>query len=193
VLAEAFRHLAKHPKLESSPLLQAKLNSADAGVRAAAVEAAAQLRLTDSSQRVQELLQDSDAQVRLAAVLAAGSLQIKSAAAELLNLAQSADGALRRASLDSLRALKEPRAVPLAAAALSHRETQLAALACLAELGGPSQLKDVIELAARDPSAEVLTAVIRLLTRWSGVVPAEKARFDRAASELQGASGALLR
>ena len=48
-------------------------------------------------------------------------------------------------------------------------------------------------LALPSGSWEVLTSVIRLLTRWSGANPAEKPRLDHAAAELQGSSGALLR
>lgn len=193
VLAEVIRHLPKHPKLESASLVRAKLDSADSGVRAAAVEAVGQLRLAEASQRVQQLLRDSDVRVRRAAIAAAGTLQIKSASAELLDIAQGTDLTLRSASLDSLRALKEPRVVPLAVAALNDRETQLAALDCLGELGGPLQLRAVVDLAARDPSAEVLSSVIRLLNQWSGEHSAEKTKLDHAAAELQGTSGALLR
>src|SRR2546428_12141933 len=54
-----------------------------------------------------------------------------------MRLARDAGPALRCASLDSLRRLQERRALPLALEALGHRETELAALEYLGELGGP--------------------------------------------------------
>jgi putative heme-binding domain-containing protein len=153
----------------------------------------AQLHATEASEQVGRLLADSDTNVRLAAVSAAGALQIESAANALLNLAQEPDLTLRRASLNSLRLLKERRVVPLAIAALNHRETQLAALDCLSDLGGPPQLKAVLDLALHDPSAEVLASIVRLLTRWSVSQPDRRRQLDRAVAEVQGTSGVLLR
>jgi hypothetical protein len=193
VLAEALRHIAKRRALKSSTLLLAKLNSREPSVRAAALEAVAQLHATEASEQVGRLLADSDTNVRLAAVSAAGALQIESAANALLNLAQEPDLTLRRASLNSLRLLKERRVVPLAIAALNHRETQLAALDCLSDLGGPPQLKAVLDLALHDPSAEVLASIVRLLTRWSVSQPDRRRQLDRAVAEVQGTSGVLLR
>src|SRR5438093_622731 len=61
-------------------------------------------------------------------------------------------------------------------------------------LCGPPQLKAVVELASRDPSAEVLSSVVRLLSKWSREQPPrQRDELDRAVAELQGASGALLR
>jgi putative heme-binding domain-containing protein len=118
---------------------------------------------------------------------------VKSAAAALLGLARDANADIRRASLESLRLLKEPRSVPLAVAALTDETTRHAALLCIADLGGPAQAEAVVDLARRDPSAEVLPLVLRLLTDWSGRPGAKRAELERAAADLQGASGVLAR
>jgi putative heme-binding domain-containing protein len=163
-------------------------------VRAAAIEGLAQLQVTEANDSLRDFLDDKDPRVRLAAVSATGRLQIQSARDSLLKIAQGAEADLRRASLDTLRLLKEPRAVPLAVAALKDRDTQVAALRCLGELGGPSQMKAVLELGLRDPSAEVLPPIVHLLTTWADGLPrAEQQAFDNAIAELQGGSGALQR
>jgi putative heme-binding domain-containing protein len=108
-------------------------------------------------------------------------------------LARDTDAGVRRASLESLRLLKEPGAVPPAVAALADPETRRAALQLIADLGGPGQAGAVVDVARRDPSAEVLPVVLHLLTDWSGRAGTNAADLDRAAAELQGASGVLER
>jgi hypothetical protein len=194
VLAEALEHIAKRSLRQASPLVLAKLQSSEPIVRAAAIEGLAQLQVTEANDSLRDFLEDKDPRVRLAAVSATGRLQIQSARDSLLKIAQGAEADLRRASLDALRLLKEPRAVTLAVAALNDRDTQVAALRCLGELGGPSQIKAVLELGLRDPSAEVLPQIVHFLTTWSDGLPrAEQQTFDNAIAELQGASGALQR
>lgn len=193
VMADTIRRLAKRHQLAASSLLVAKLNSSEPVVRAAAIDAVAQLRISEAIERVPRLLQDGDPAVRLAAVSAIGSLRIRSAIPPLLELARESAPAIRRASLNSLRLLEEPRAIPLAVAALSDRETQLSALQCLQDLGGPAQLTNVVSLARRDPSTEVLSSVIHLITKWSEAAPAHRNELDDAVAEVQGATGTLLR
>src|SRR5438093_45360 len=82
-----------------------------------------------------------------------------------------------RAGLDSLRLLRDPRALPLAVGALADRETQLPALACIAELGGPAQGEAVADLAERSPTAEILPLAARILSDWGrrpALSPAER-------------------
>jgi putative membrane-bound dehydrogenase-like protein len=196
VLAEALRQAGKRAQLKASPLLVRKSSAPDPVVRAAAVETLAELRVAEAGETVQKLLADADVRVRRAAAAAAGRLNVRSAIETLLTLARDADAGVRRGSLDSLRLLREPRAVPLAVAALTDRETEVAALQCLAELGGPGQAKAVVELATRNPSAEVLPLVVRLLTQWGGSLELprpKQAELDRAVAEVQGASGNLVR
>jgi putative membrane-bound dehydrogenase-like protein len=193
VLAEALRGLAGRPRLKSSSLLLAKLESSNVGVRAAAVEGLAALRVVEAAAPVRKLLDDKDPGVRGAAAAAMGRLGVGAAAPALLKLARDADVRIRRASLESLRLLKEPGAVPLAVSALTDAETRMTALAYLAELGGPEQAGVVVDLARRDPSAEVLPAVLRMLSDWAGRPGARRAELDHAAAELQGRSGLLVR
>jgi putative heme-binding domain-containing protein len=134
--------------------------------------------------------------VRRAAATAAGKLALKQAAESLLKLAGDPDAGVRRASLDALRQLREPRAVPLAVVALDDRVTQLAALDCLAEMGGPEQAGTVTELARRAPPADVLARAVRLLAAWTArkeVSAAHRGELDRKIAEVHGATGALIR
>jgi putative membrane-bound dehydrogenase-like protein len=193
VLAEALRQLAKRPGLKSAPLILSRLRSRDSAVRAAALEAAAALHVAGAAEPARRLLEDQDAAVRRAAAAALGTLGVRGAAGALLRAAGDADPAVRRAGLESLRLLREPRVVPLAVAALADLETRRTALDCLADLGGPGQARPVIELARRDPSAEVLPRVLRLLTRWGEQPAADRTGLEQAVADLQGGSGVLAR
>lgn len=196
VLAAALRQLSRRPQLDSVPLLTRKLRSSQPEVRIAAIEMLADLRVKAAGEPVQKLLDDKDPGVRRAAVAAMGRLAVRAAIEPLLRTAAEADAEVRHNSLDALRLLGEPRAVPLAIAALADRQTQLAALECIGELGGPEQTQPVIDLAKRDPSPEVMTHAVRLLAKWSsaGELPAPRQQeLERALAELQGQSGMLLR
>jgi putative membrane-bound dehydrogenase-like protein len=196
VLAAALRHLGSKSRASATPVLVDKLRSTDAGVRAAAVEALSALRAADAGGSVGKLLADPDVSVRRVAAAAVGQLGVRSAADPLLSLVRDADPVLRRASLDSLRLLREPRAVSAAVAALRDRETEAVALRCLEELGGPDQVEEVIAVATRNPTTEVLHQVVRMLTAWGrqdGLPPARRLDLDRAVAGVQGASGVLAR
>jgi len=134
----------------------------------AAIEALGELRAAEGREWVLPLLQDKDVRVRRAAAGAAGKLAARPAIEPLLTLVTDADPGVRRASLDALRLLREPRAVPLAVAALGDRQLELKALECLGELGGPEQAQAVAELAKRNPSVQIPAAVVRVLTEWRG-------------------------
>ncbi len=195
VLAEALRAVGRRHRLRDRSLLVTKLGSPDAAVRAAAVEAVADLGAADAAEPVRALLGDRDAGVRRAAVAAVGTLGLTAAVEPLLKLAQDPDPQLRRASLESLRRLRDPRALPLAVAGLPDRATELAALRCIGELGGPDQAGVVVEHARRHPSAEVLLLAARLLADWSRpehLPPSRQQELARALAELQGASGVVL-
>jgi putative heme-binding domain-containing protein len=103
---------------------------------------------------------------------------------------------VRRAGLDAVRRLREPRALPLAVDALADREAQVAALECIAALGGPAQGEAVADLAKRSPTAEVLPLAVRILTDWGrqpGLPDAERLGLDRAVAEVQGGTGLMVR
>jgi putative heme-binding domain-containing protein len=198
VLAEALRQVGRRAGLAAAQLLVDKVASPDAAVRAAAVDALAAHGPAGDGAKVPDavwrrLLEDKDAGVRRAAATAVGSLRVSSARGTLLRLARESDPALRRASLESLRLLREPRAVPLAVAALPSEATQVAALRCLADLGGPDQAGAVVDLARQHPSAEVLPLVLRMLTDWGRGQGPDRAGLEAAAADLQGASGVLAR
>jgi HEAT repeat protein len=196
VLAETLRLVGKYPKLVAAPLLARKLDSAQPEVRAAAIETLGELRAAEGRDPLVLLLADQDAQVRRAAASAAGKLQERRAIEPLLKLAADSDPLVRVASLGSLRLLKEPRAVPLAVAALGVRPTEQIALESLRDLGGPEQADAVAELAKRNPSLEVLTAAVQVLTTWrdrSGTTASQRQELDRAVAEIHGSSGTLVR
>jgi putative membrane-bound dehydrogenase-like protein len=196
VLAELLRAIGKRRKLPTAgPLLLRKATSSDAGVRAAAVASLADLGVGEAGDQVRKLLDDPDARVRSAAALAAGKLALGSAAVQLLHLARDADAEVRRCSLEALRRLRDPGALPVAIAALSDRETVLKALDCLGELGGPEQVKDVTDLARREPSVDVLNAAGRVLTGWAlkeGLTASSRLEIEHGLSEIHGVSGVLL-
>jgi putative heme-binding domain-containing protein len=190
VLAEALQQLVGR-RGETAKLLLSKVGSSDPAVRTAAIAGLAALRLPEATDPVCKLLDDTDAGVRRAAAAAAGTLAIRRTVPSLLVLARDADASVRRHSLESLRLLREPRGVTPAVAALADPETRQAALQLIGELGGPEQAGAVVDLARRDPSAEVLPVVLRMLTDWDTRDGAKRAELDRAAAELQGASGVL--
>ena len=193
VLAEALRRLGQRPRVKSSALLLAKLDSSDAGVRAAAIEALATLRVEEAAEPLTKLLDDKDSGVRRAAAAAMGRLRVRAAVPVLLKRTRDADAGVRRCSLESLRLLREPGAVAPAVAALTDAETRSAALRYLADFGGPEQAAPIVDLARRDPSAEVLPLVLRMLTDWAARHGAKRDELERATADLQGASGVLAR
>jgi putative membrane-bound dehydrogenase-like protein len=196
VLAETLRHIGKCPKLAAAPLLVRKLGSARPEVRAAAIETLGELRAVEGREPVVRLLADADPQVRRAAASAAGKLEERRAIESLLQLAAAGEPLVRIESLDSLRRLREPRAVPLAVAALGERQTEQIGLRALHDLGGPAQADAVADLAKRNPSLEVLTAAVQVLTTWrecSGTTAREKQEMDRDVAAIHGSSGSPIR
>src|SRR5262249_28352154 len=138
-----------------------------AEVRVAALGAAAELGVADAGGTVLERLDDPDARVRAAAALAVGKLALRPAADRLLKSARDADADVRRSALDARRRLREPRALPVALAALRDSETATTALECVGELGGPAQAQAVADAARRQPSASVLAAAVKALAGWA--------------------------
>jgi len=196
VLAAALRQIKKGSVPEATPLLIRKLSSPVPNVREAAVEVAAALHVAGVEDRVRELLEDRDRNVRRTAAAAVGTLGLRTAADRLIDIARDPDPGVRSACLLSLCRLRDSRAVPLAVTALADRETQLPALACLAELGGPIQGEAVADLAKRSPTAEILPYSLRILTTWSrdpSLAPAQRRALDRVVADVQGATGLLAR
>ncbi len=200
VLADILLELsARDPKAIGSEsvgsLLLSKTKSEKETVRAAAIESLGRLRIADGAAALPALLQDRDARVRRAAAAAAGQLELSSVIDTLLNLARVDEVAVRQASLDALRQLREPRVVPPAVAALSDGTTQLSALHCLADFGGPEHSAAVIDVAKRNSSTEVVSLTVRMLSKWAAdeqLDAARRAELKRIVIELQGASGLLL-
>jgi len=196
LLAEVLRQTARHPKLAATPLLLNHVDSMAPEVRAAAVETLAECEAAEGKEPALKLLDDQVPEVRRAAAAAAGKLKVAAAAETLLKRAADENASVRSASLIALRQIGEPRAVPHAIKALDDRETQLAALDCLGDLGGPEQLNAVVGLARRAATPQVLTDAVRVLTTWAnrdGVPPAKRKELDLAVAEVQGTTGTLVR
>lgn len=201
VLADVLRRMGRYSRTGEPATLAAKMlpaytTSEIPEVRAAAVEALGELHATEGQEPALTLLEDREPVVRHAAAVAAGKLVLRQAAEPLLKLAGDTDAGVRGASLEALRQLREPRAVPLALAALDDRMTQLAALDCLADLGGPGHAAAVAALARRAPPTDVLVRAVRLLANWAGregISAAQRGELDRAVAEVPGATGAIVR
>ncbi|HKB01709.1 MAG TPA: HEAT repeat domain-containing protein, partial [Gemmataceae bacterium] len=196
VLADVLRQTRRHPKLDAAPILASHTNSTVPDVRAAAVETLAELGAAEGRVAALKLLDDREPLVRRAAAVAAGQLTLGPAADPLLKLAKDSDSGVRVAALAALRQLKEGRAVPPSVAALEDRETQLAAVELIGELGGPVQAAAVVALARRAPPADVLSTAVRALSAWAGredPSAAKRAELERAIAEVHGATGALVR
>jgi putative membrane-bound dehydrogenase-like protein len=193
VLAEAIRLLGARRAPGSAALLGRGLASLLPEVRIAALDALADPGEREAGPRVLPLLADRDPGVRRAAASTLGRLEVREAAAALIESAVHADAELRRRSLEALGRLREPRALPLALAALKDHETQLAGLECLAGVGGPDQAGAIVELAAKSRAVEVLAASVRALESWGARDEARRPALDLAAARVQGASGIVLR
>ncbi|MCI0359142.1 MAG: HEAT repeat domain-containing protein, partial [Planctomycetaceae bacterium] len=195
VLAELLHRIGNHKQQDARKLLASKLGSPQGEVRVAAIGGLVKLGQPDAGAAITPLLDDHDAAVRAAAAEAVGRLQARAAVGPLLRLAGDDDPLVRRACLDSLRRLGEPKAVPLAVAALADRTTQLAALACLAELGGPEQSGAVIDAVKIEPSEDAVNLAVGMLTKWSsqpGVPSDGRSQMEQSVGELQGQSGLVL-
>jgi putative heme-binding domain-containing protein len=191
VLVQALQLLGRRPGLAGAvPLIHDKLASADAAVRAAAVETLTGWAAL-SADFVLKLLDDPDTGVRRAAASAAGKLGIHKASPLLLKYARRADPALRAASLEALCRLEDRAVLPRAVAALAHPVTHSAALQCISELGGPEYADAIAESVRHHPPGEPLLHVIKTLDRWHQARSSDELREKMA--ELQGASGLLAR
>src|SRR6185503_11320632 len=105
-------------------------------------------------------------------------------AERLLALTLDADPVVRRRSLEGLASLREPRSLAPALRALElEPDAQLAALQCLAAVGGPEQSDAVAATAVRSRSLEVLQTAVRALAAW---------KQSAAVAKVQGAAGLLL-
>jgi putative membrane-bound dehydrogenase-like protein len=201
VLAEVLRRMGHFPRGGETATLAARTmlpctTSKIPEVRAAAVDALGELRAAEGQGPALALLEDREPVVRHAAAVAAGKLALSQAAEPLLKLAGDADAGIRRASLESLRQLRAPRAIPLALTALDDRMTQLAALDYFADLGGPGHAAAVAALARRAPPTDVLIRAVQVLTVWAGregVSSVQRGELERAVAEVHGATGAIVR
>lgn len=196
VLAGLFKNLGKPLPPSVPPMLLGKLSSPSPDVRAAALEVLLDLGNAEVAKDIPKLLDDDSAQVRRVAAMGAGKLEVRPAIDLLLKRVGDVDPHVRRASLDALRKLGEPRVVPLAAALKVDLATELSALECLTQLGGPEHAKAVIDIAKRNASAEILNVAVRALTAWNGrkgLPEAARTDLDLAVTEIQGTSGILSR
>ena len=193
VLAELLRR-APADRLAERPLVT-RLDSRNPRVRAAAVSALAKFENPALGQSIVPLLSDREPIVRAAAAMTAGKLKLRGAVEPLLALASNADAQARAASLEALIRLREPRAAPLAAQSLDDPLVQPAALACIAELGLPSEAPAVIKLAQGDLSESLAQLAAQTLARWqrqADVPQGDRDQIEQALRELQGRSGLLV-
>ncbi len=162
----------------------------DGPVLAEALQHLSKYPKVDAERLMLSKLTSASGEVRAAAADAAGALGLRRAVEPLLQSSTDADLAVRRASLEALRRLKEPRALELAVAALKDPATQLAALRCVGEFGGPEHGKLVAEVARHNRSSEILPLTLGMLTRWSGqVAPARQMELEQTVAALQGTAG----
>ena len=192
VLAAVLETIGNRPRAAGKRLLLESLSSESANVRATALRALGKRRIDSAAPQVLALLSDTELEVRRAAASVAGALKVREAAPLLLKTAAEDDLFLRSASLESLRQLEQPTAVSLAVDSLPASETQLAALAYLADFGTARQLDAVANVAATNRSVEVLAAVGRVFASWleKGQVPAaDQQRIGSAIARLHGDSG----
>jgi HEAT repeat protein len=155
----------------------------DGPVLAAAIRQVTKRSMPRAATLLVAKLGSPDPGVRAAAVEVGAALAVAGVGGRARVMLDDPDRGVRRTSLDSLRRLRDPRVVPVTVAALTDRETQLPALACIAELGGPSQADAVADLAKQSPTAEVLPLAVRILTDWGrepGRPTAERLGLDRA-------------
>lgn len=179
-----------------SQLFLASTRSNSPLVRAAAFEVIGALQVGEGVVAIPDGVLDKDPEVRRAAATAAGQLEVREAIASLIRIARSDHEVpeTRRASLDALRQLREPRVVQPALAAIGNPTTQLSALKCLAELGGPDQAADVAKVAMRNSSTDVLNVAVETLSVWSQRVEhadGRRPQLERMVHDLQGESGVL--
>lgn len=194
VLADVLTRVGKQPRAQAVPLLLRHLESPAAEVRAAALTALVAVQAPGARERIQKLLNDRSALVRQAAAVAAGKLKLSAAADDLIKLAADADAGVRRASLEALGALRERRALPLFVTALGDRQTELIALAGVADLGGSDHAAAVVDLARRSPASDVLLKAARTLNSWNtkDLPAATRRRLTHALAEIHGSHGMLL-
>ncbi|MCI0684520.1 MAG: HEAT repeat domain-containing protein [Gemmataceae bacterium] len=191
VLAEALRNVP--PRSQGKPVFLAKLGSKHNEVRAAAIFQLGHLEAAELTPHLPKLLADADARVRAAAAQAAGYLQLRSATETLLKLTADPHARVREASLDALHDLAEPRAAPVAAAALKDPSTRLSALHCLAKIGRPEDAKAIADLARNDPSTQVLPLAISALSRLHDRAAGQRSTVEQSIAKLQGSAGVLAR
>jgi putative heme-binding domain-containing protein len=180
---------------EAEPTLISRLDSSVAEVRAAAIGALALCGSDALGTKLTTLLADPDADVRRAAAEAAGERMVTSAADSLVRLATDPEAQVRAAGFDSLRLLHDARALPSAIAALEDPATQTAAIAYVAELGGPASADSVIRLATKQPSESIAIPAAQALAKWSrqaGLTAAARQELERATGEIQGRSGLVV-
>ncbi len=193
VLARVIEELGQRPKLNANKLLVGKLDSRIAAVRTAAVAALSRRGADQLTPHLASLLRDASPEIRRAAALAAGELKHAASVDRLLELAtDDSSPAVRGATLTALRRLSNKRAAALAAAALEHPESQLAALDYLNAFGDEQQLAALVAFAQTNRSAEHLVGAVRALGEWRDRGPEKRGELDRAIAEIHGSSGSLI-
>ena len=189
VLAELLRAFGRRQDVQADELLLAKLDSSSAEVRAAAMQSLGSRGSKSSLPHVKRLLNDFDSRVRLAAAVTAGQLGAGDCRDALLELAAGDASAVIAASLVSLRQLRDSRAAEQAAAALSDRDAQIAAIDYLREYGSPHVLDAVVQAAILNPSSGFQAAIAEALAKWRGDFPDARRDVDQAIAAVHGQSG----
>jgi putative heme-binding domain-containing protein len=189
VLASVLSEFGQRPELKTDDLLLQKLDSENSVIRAAAIRSLARRKNKAAVGRIERLLRQTDPDVRLASAEAAGRLGAVDTKDLLLDFAAGSDRALITASLDSLRQLQECGAVASATDALSHRETQSAAMDYLKAFGTLDQINDVVQAAAQNPASDFQSKTVRTLTALRQRFADSGGRTQTAIAAVHGHSG----
>jgi putative membrane-bound dehydrogenase-like protein len=202
VLAEVVRLVSKDPRwtgpggkrLAPVGFFMKRLQSPDAEVRAAALDALGAADAKEAREPVLRLLRDADVRVRRAAAGAVGRIGAADGKDALLKLLTDPDVELRGHCFDALALLRDARAVPTAVAALRTRGLDMKALHYLRTEGGLAQLDAVVAWARENPASEVPVHVVGTLLEWRQRTPLSEAQqeaIERAIAQVHGATGVL--
>ncbi|MCH2203256.1 MAG: HEAT repeat domain-containing protein [Fuerstiella sp.] len=189
VLASTIRETGIRPDIAADHLLLKKLDSKSSIIRAEAIRALGKRGCKEAALHVERLINDADEIVRLAAVEAIGQIGVVRMSDLLLDFAAGDNDKLTSASLNSLRQLRDSRAVSAASNALEHHQTQFAGIEYLNEFGTPDRIDFVAAAAAHNPASDFQSRVVQTLVTWQNRFPDSHNDVQRAIATIHGHSG----
>lgn len=189
IMAELLLQIGRRANIEGDSILLDKLDSHNAEVRAAAIDALAMRNHYQAKGLIVRRLHDQDRRVLRSAAKAAGKLLATQAIPRLRELAAKGDVVLGGASLEALTALEDLHSVTLAIPALQRNETQLVALELLKQLGSPEHMFPVVNVASQNRAFDVQFTVIQTLAHWLDKYPSSEGELGQAIARVQGKSG----